>query len=81
MGKAVVVPDMPLFHDEMGPEPGGWFFQAGNAEHLATVLTEALASPRLAEFGALGRKNILTRRQWAHFTDDIIKGKGPCLVQ
>jgi len=81
LGKAVVVPDMPLFRDEMGLEPGGWFFQAGNAEHLATVLSKALASPRLAALGALGRKNILTRRQWAHFTDDIIKGKGPCLVQ
>ncbi|MBQ3059443.1 MAG: glycosyltransferase [Desulfovibrio sp.] len=81
LGKAVVVPDMPLFREEMGPEPGGYFFQAGDAGHLADVLAEALASPRLPELGALGRRNIMARRQWAHFTDDIMKGKGPCLVQ
>ncbi len=80
LGKPVIVPDLPLFRDEMGPEPGGWFFRAGDAEDLASVLAEALASPdHLAELGMLGRKNVLARRQWAHFAKDIVQGKGQCL--
>ena len=74
LGKPVVVPDLPVFRDELGEEPAGWFFQAGNAEHLADVLSAALANPgQLAEKGKQGRKHVLARRQWRQFTQDILQ--------
>lgn len=78
LGKAVVVPDLPVFRDEMGAEPAGWFFRAGDAEHLATVLELALADPeRLAATGARGRRHVLQCRQWRQFTDSILfSGRG-----
>jgi glycosyltransferase involved in cell wall biosynthesis len=73
LGKAVVVPDLPVFRDEMGPDPAGWFFRAGDAEHLATVLDQALADPeRLAATGSRGRRHVLRSRQWRQFTDSIL---------
>jgi glycosyltransferase involved in cell wall biosynthesis len=73
LGKAVVVPDLPVFRDELGPEPAGWFFRSGDAEHLATVLNQALADPeRLAATGARGRRHVLQSRQWRQFTDSIL---------
>lgn len=73
LGKAVVVPDLPVFRDELGPEPAGWFFRAGDAEHLAAVLDQALADPdRLAATGSRGRQYVLQCRQWRQFTDGIL---------
>lgn len=73
LGKAVVVPDLPVFGDELGPEPAGWFFRAGDAAHLATVLDKALADPELlAATGLRGRRHVLQNRQWRQFTDSIL---------
>lgn len=72
LSKAVVVPDLPVFRDELGPQPAGWFFRSGDAENLAHTLAQALENPaRLAETGAQGRQWVLERRQWRHFTDSI----------
>lgn len=30
MGKPVIVPILPVFCDELGPEPAGWFFRSGD---------------------------------------------------
>lgn len=74
LGKAVVVPDLPVFRDELGERPAGWFFQAGNAGHLADVLAGALANPgQLAEKGRQGRKHVLACRQWRQFTQGILQ--------
>lgn len=73
LGKPVVVPDLPVFRDELGPEPAGWFFRAGDAAHLAEVLAEALANPgRLAAVGERGRRHVLERRQWRHFCTEVL---------
>lgn len=72
LSKPVVVPDLPVFRDELGPQPAGWFFRAGDAQSLAETLAQALENPtRLAEKGAQGRQWVLERRQWRHFTDSI----------
>lgn len=78
LGKAVVVPDLPVFRDELGERPAGWFFEAGNAEHLAEVLAGALSDPlQVAEKGILGRKHVLECRQWLQFTENMLQlGKG-----
>ena len=74
LGKAVVVPDLPVFRDELGEQPAGWLFHAGNAEHLADVLSAALANPvLLAEKGRQGRKHVLACRQWRQFTQGILQ--------
>jgi len=52
MAKPVVVPDLPVFRDELGAEAAGLFFQSGDVQDLARVLKEALAKPE--EMRALG---------------------------
>jgi len=65
LAKPVIVPDLPVFHDELGPQPAGFFFRAGDAGDLARVVGRALADPRaLAELGARGRAYVLQHRQW-----------------
>lgn len=72
LGKPVVVPDLPVFRDELGPQPAGWFFRAGDTENLAEILENALEDPRrLTEIGAQGRRRVLEHRQWRHFTDSV----------
>lgn len=74
LGKAVVVPDLPVFRDELGPEPAGWSFRAGDAGHLAEVLAEALTDAgRLAAVGEQGRRHVLERRQWRYFCKDVLE--------
>lgn len=43
MGKPVIVPDLPVFRDELGAEPAGWFFKSGDAADLAQVIEAAFA--------------------------------------
>ena len=74
--KAVVVPDLPVFRDEAGD--AAFFFRAGDAAHLAEVLTKALADPaRCAVMAEQGRARILACRQWRHFVAGVLEG-GKC---
>lgn len=69
LGKAVVVPDLPVFRDEAA---GAFFFRSGDAADLARVLEEALQdSARLASLGQAGRERALNQRQWRHFADQL----------
>ncbi len=73
VGKPVIVPDLPVFRDELGPTPGGWFFRAGDAQDLARVIDGALARPDvLAALGRCGREYALGQRNWARFVTPII---------
>ena len=68
MGKPVIVPDLPVFRDEMGTEPAGWFFRAGDAADLARVMQTALADRvALAALGARARTYAATQRRWQDF--------------
>ncbi|MGR7950741.1 glycosyltransferase family 4 protein [Alcaligenes sp. RM2] len=69
MGKPVLVPDLPVFQDEVGPCRSVRFFKAGDVQDLARVLDETFqAGPEvLAQDGALAREEATQRRSWADF--------------
>jgi glycosyltransferase involved in cell wall biosynthesis len=68
MSKPVIVPDLPVFRDEMGANPAGWFFKAGDAADLARVIEIALADrDALAAFSARARDYATTQRSWRDF--------------
>ncbi|KAF5041295.1 D-inositol-3-phosphate glycosyltransferase [anaerobic digester metagenome] len=72
MAKPVVVPDLPVFRDELGVDPAGWFFRAGDAADLAVVIEEALREPdRLAALGARAREHVLAHRTWDRFVRNV----------
>ncbi|WP_233880460.1 glycosyltransferase family 4 protein [Paraburkholderia flagellata] len=68
MGKPVIVPDLPVFRDEMGAQPAGWFFKAGDAADLASVIETALADRAgLAALGERAKEYATTQRCWRDF--------------
>lgn len=65
-GKPVVLPDLPVFRDELGPEPAGLFFRPGDAADLACVLHTALTQPQaMHEMGQRARAHVAQHRAWA----------------
>ncbi len=67
LGKSVIIPDLPVFKEEAAKAPV-FFFEAGNATHLAQTLLQALSKPQdLARKGLECRKFALEHRQWKHF--------------
>lgn len=77
MAKPVIVPDLPVFRDELGPDPAGWFFRAGDAADLAGVIERALQDPdRLREMGAKAREYVLAHRTWNRFVGHVIEPHG-----
>lgn len=78
MAKPVIVPDLPVFRDELGPDPAGWFFRAGDAADLAGVIDDALQDPaRLAGLGAKARQYVLAHRTWSRFVGRVLDAHGP----
>lgn len=76
MGKPVIVPDLPVFRDEMGDDPAGWFFKAGDAIDLAAVLRKALADHEgLAALSVRAREYAITQRCWKDFVVDVLPSK------
>lgn len=75
MGKPVIVPDLPVFKDELMSEAGvvpGWFFKAGDASDLAAVLRSAFADASLlAEKSLQARHHAVTIRNWQRYVQDI----------
>jgi glycosyltransferase involved in cell wall biosynthesis len=68
MGKPVIVPDLPVFRDEMGVEPTGWFFNGGDSADLARVIQAALADQGLlAAMGERARTYACTKRSWKDY--------------
>jgi len=75
LGKPVIVPDLPVFRDEMGDAPAGWFFRAGDAADLACVIQTALADRVvLSEMGGLARTYAVTKRRWDLFVPNVLGG-------
>jgi len=75
MGKPVVVPDLPVFRDELGGSSAGWFFKAGDAGDLAHVLEKALADrTELTACAVRARQHALTQRCWQDFVGNIVGG-------
>jgi glycosyltransferase involved in cell wall biosynthesis len=68
MGKPVIVPDLSVFRDEMGANPAGWFFKAGDSVDLARAIDTALADREvLTLFGERAREYATTQRNWRDY--------------
>lgn len=76
MGKPVIVPDLPVFRDELGESPAGWFFRAGDATDLARVIDTALGNEeKLKVVGAQARVYATTKRRWQDFVQCALTQK------
>lgn len=76
MAKPVIVPDLPVFRDELGNSGSGWFFRAGEAQDLARVIEQALQDETaLAVAGQKARMHAVTQRNWR----DHVRGVLPCM--
>lgn len=75
MGKAVVVPDLPVFRDELAGSGAAWFFRAGDVLDLAKVLACALQDAgKLEEMGKLARIHAVTQRNWLEHVRKVLPG-------
>jgi glycosyltransferase involved in cell wall biosynthesis len=73
MGKPVIVPDLPVFRDEMGERPAGWFFKAGDAADLARVIETAMSDrAALAALGEQAKEYATTQRCWRDFVIEAL---------
>jgi glycosyltransferase involved in cell wall biosynthesis len=73
MGKPVIVPDLPVFRDEMGERPAGWFFKAGDATDLTHVIETAMGDrAALAVFGERAKEYATTQRSWRDFVIEAL---------
>lgn len=73
MGKPVIVPDLPVFRDEMGDQPAGWFFRAGDAGDLARVIVSAIADVDvLSSLSECAREYAVTQRRWSDFVANAV---------
>ena len=74
MARPVIVPDLPVFRDELGVKPAGFFFRAGDAGDLARVIGQALADPQtLAALGARARAYVLEHRRWREHVAEALR--------
>ncbi len=65
MAKPVVVPDLPVFRDELGSDSPGLFFRSGDVMDLARVLKEALENPKeMRVLGLRARAYVEQHRSW-----------------
>ncbi len=65
MAKPVIVPDLPVFRDELGNSGSGWFFRAGDAQDLARLIEQVLSDEAaLAAAGKKVRLHAVTHRNW-----------------
>jgi glycosyltransferase involved in cell wall biosynthesis len=76
MAKPVVVPDLPVFRDELGPDSPGLFFSSGDAMDLARVLKEALANPEeMRLLGLRARAYVEQHRSWEPYIRNVLDTK------
>jgi glycosyltransferase involved in cell wall biosynthesis len=73
MGKPVIVPDLPVFRDELGDAPAGWFFKAGDADDLALTIERAVADQSAMQaLGIRAREYALAQRNWRNFVMPVL---------
>lgn len=77
MGKPVIVPDLPVFRDELGEDPAGWFFRAGDAVSLADTIAAALGdTSALAVMSQRAREYAVSRRNWQMYVQGVAESVG-----
>lgn len=68
LGKPVIVPDLPLFHEELGDSGAGFFFRPGDPAALAETIARLLDDDALREeAGRRARIYAATQRRWGNF--------------
>ncbi len=68
LGKALVVPDLQVFRDELGQDAPAFFFESGDAKDLARVIDKALADmPAILAVGQRARQYAVNHRNWGRF--------------
>lgn len=73
MAKPVIVPDLPVFKDELGDSAAGWFFRAGDSAHLAEVIVAALSDTgELQRRAANARCHAVSQRSWSDFVPAVL---------
>jgi glycosyltransferase involved in cell wall biosynthesis len=77
MAKPVIVPDLPVFRDELADSSSGWFFRSGDAQDLARVIEQALQDEAaLAVAGQKARMHAVTQRNWRDHVRGVLPGIG-----
>jgi glycosyltransferase involved in cell wall biosynthesis len=77
MAKPVIVPDLPVFRDELGNSGSGWFFRAGDAQELSRVIEHALQDEAaLAVAGQKARMHAVTQRNWRDHVRGVLPSIG-----
>lgn len=77
MAKPVIVPDLPVFRDELGDSGSSWFFRAGDAQDLARVIEHALQDEvALAVAGEKARLHAVTQRSWKDHVRGVLPSFG-----
>jgi glycosyltransferase involved in cell wall biosynthesis len=73
LAKPVIVPDLPVFRDELGISGSGWFFRAGDAQDLARVIEYAFQDQNaLVVAGQRARLHAVTHRNWRDHVRKIL---------
>ena len=76
MAKPVIVPDLPVFRDELGNSGSGWFFRAGDAYDLAQVIEQSLQDETaLAVAGQKARLHAVTQRNWRDHVRGVLPNR------
>lgn len=76
--KPVVVPDLPVFRNELGDSGAGWFFKSGDPNSLADVIMRVLKNPtELDKAGKRGREYVMRCRSWSHFVRNTVSSQNP----
>lgn len=71
LGRAVLVPDLPVFRSEVKDGETGLIFRAGDADDLARCIGEAMDDPQgLVAMGAAARAQTLAMRTWSAILDN-----------
>lgn len=72
LNKPVIVPDLPVFRDELGGPQSGWFFSPGDAGDLSHVIANALEDPaEIVKRGRCAREYVVTQRNWQLFVSEM----------
>ena len=77
LGKPVVVPDLPVFRDELRACPVAWFFKSGDASHLANILEKALADrDAICDCAVPAREYVAVQRSWQKYVTNVVSPGG-----
>jgi len=72
LGKPVIVPDLPVFHEEVKDRRTCLMFKAGDASSLANVIRDLAIDPsRGAAIGQAARLHVAEHRTWDEFAGTI----------